>query len=151
MFTRGTVIFPYVYASVWSAVPLGGLGSYSLEAYGTSCTLQWDQNRAYITLMSLCCIATPAMLIFCTYGLILLKCRRSSRKLRIWKSSTNKMSKKESYLIKVGENFRAIFPTVLYQLGSENSSENTFYVERNYQLFIMKPVLFWNGGNIISL
>ena len=104
-FSRGTVIFPYVYAFIWSAIPLGGIGSYSLESYGTSCTLQWDENRAYITFMSLFCIATPAVLITFTYGLILLKCRRSSKNLRVWRRDSNKMTAKDSYLIKVSWKF----------------------------------------------
>lgn len=103
-FSRGTVFFPYFYALIWSAIPLGGVGSYALESYGTSCTLQWDENRVYITLMSSFCIATPAAVISLTYVFILLKCRKSSRNVRIWKTRAQKMSAKDSYLIKVSEN-----------------------------------------------
>ncbi|XP_060579055.1 opsin-5-like [Ruditapes philippinarum] len=100
-FRRCTIILPYVYALVWSSLPLSGWGSYSLESYGTSCTLQWNENRAFITMMSLFCIFTPSVIIFFAYSLILLKCRNSNRNVREWQRRTRKMSRKEFFLIKI--------------------------------------------------
>ncbi|XP_045202610.1 opsin-5-like [Mercenaria mercenaria] len=100
-FRRCTLILPYVYALVWSSLPLSGWGSYSLESYGTSCTIQWNENRAFITMMSLFCIFTPSVIIFFAYSLILLKCRTSHRNVREWQRRSRKMSRKEFFLIKI--------------------------------------------------
>jgi hypothetical protein len=101
-FTKNTIIFPYVYALVWSSIPLSGWGSYSVESYGTSCTLQWNDNKVFITLMSVFCISTPSAVMFFSYTMILLKCRKSNRNLREWRSrNATKVTRKESYLIKV--------------------------------------------------
>ena len=98
--TRSFIIFTYLYALVWSLIPLSGWGSYTVEAYGTSCTLQWDENRSFITMMSIFCIITPSFIMTGAYGLILIKCRRSNRNLTNW-NRQNKISRKETYLIKV--------------------------------------------------
>ncbi|XP_060581003.1 opsin-5-like [Ruditapes philippinarum] len=101
-FTKNTIIFPYVYALVWSSIPLSGWGSYSVESYGTSCTLQWNDNKVFITLMSVFCISTPSAVMFFSYTMILLKCRKSNRNLREWRSrNATKVTRKESYLIKI--------------------------------------------------
>ena len=70
--------------------------------YGTSCTLQWSKNRIFITMMALCCIITPSIVIVVTYGLILNKCRKSSQKLKSWGGRRSKdLSRKEGHLVKV--------------------------------------------------
>ncbi|XP_052784401.1 opsin-5-like [Mya arenaria] len=46
------LLFPYLFSLVWSISPLAGWGSYEVEHYGTSCTLQWEGNRTFITLMT---------------------------------------------------------------------------------------------------
>ena len=100
------IVCSYLYALLWSLIPLTGWGSYTAEAYGTSCTLQWDKNRSFITLMSLFCIVTPSFVIIAAYGLILLKCRKSAGKLSSWGARKSKaMSRKEGYLVKVSYGF----------------------------------------------
>ena len=103
-FIKNTIVFIYVYSITWSSIPLiplTGLGSYSLESYGTSCTLQWDENRVFITLMSVFCISMPSVVMVITYTLILHRSRTSHRNVRGSNSTNTNMSRKESYLIKV--------------------------------------------------
>ncbi|KAL4220030.1 hypothetical protein ACF0H5_020442 [Mactra antiquata] len=101
IFTRYSIIFPYIYAITWACIPLGGWGSYVVESYGTSCTLQWNDNKVFITLMSLFCISTPSVIMFCSYTLILYKCRKSNRNVRTWQGQQSKMPRSEAYLIKI--------------------------------------------------
>jgi len=48
---QSLLVFPYAFAFVWSILPVTGWGAYSVEPYGTSCTLQWNENKLFITLV----------------------------------------------------------------------------------------------------
>lgn len=100
--TKVAIAFSYIYAFIWSTIPLSGWGSYSSESYGISCTLQWNDNRVFITLMCVFCISTPSAVMFFSYTMILLKCRQSNSNMRLWRSGNSKLTRKEAYLIKVG-------------------------------------------------
>ncbi|XP_060568457.1 opsin-5-like [Ruditapes philippinarum] len=100
-FIKNTILFTYAYSITWSSLPLTGWGSYSLESYGTSCTLQWDENRVFITLMSIFCISMPSVIMVISYTLIFHRSRSSHRTVRGSNTNTTKMSRKESYLIKI--------------------------------------------------
>ncbi|WAR27464.1 OPN5-like protein, partial [Mya arenaria] len=99
------LLFPYLFSLVWSISPLAGWGSYEVEHYGTSCTLQWEGNRTFITLVSVCCIMAPASCITYAYSRILMTSRRSSKAMKKYNQvnivNRRKLSSRENYLTRM--------------------------------------------------
>ncbi|KAL3847730.1 hypothetical protein ACJMK2_018626 [Sinanodonta woodiana] len=98
------LIGSYIYAFIWAILPVTGWGGYSVEPYGTSCTLQWDNNQSYITIMALFCIFLPSGIMIACYGTILVHSRQRRNRMKKWTcnaSMDTKIAAQEIYLIKM--------------------------------------------------
>lgn len=97
-----TTLFPYIYALIWSCLPLKFWGCYRIEPYGTLCTWQGNGHRYFSVSMSLFCIFIPLSVIMFAYWQILLKYKTSDRNIRKRMIRRNrKKTRKESFLVKV--------------------------------------------------
>ncbi|KAK3589644.1 hypothetical protein CHS0354_015141 [Potamilus streckersoni] len=102
--TSSLLIGSYVYAFIWAIIPVTGWGGYSVEPYGTSCTLQWDNNQSYITIVALFCILLPSVIMIGCYGTILVHSRQRRNRMKKWTcnvSMDTKIAAQENYLIKI--------------------------------------------------
>lgn len=101
--TNFFIIGSYVYACAWASFPMLGWGEYGVEAYGTSCTLKWTENRGFVTLMLISCIIFPVIIMKFCYGGVYLYLRRHCKAFRTDRSKMgSNVRKREGYLIKVG-------------------------------------------------
>ncbi|XP_060607904.1 opsin-5-like [Ruditapes philippinarum] len=96
-----STMFPYIYALVWSCLPLKYFGSYNLEPYGTSCALNGSGQRPFTIIMSMFCICIPLFIIMFAYGQIILRYRKSGRNIRKLALRKRRKSRKESFLLKI--------------------------------------------------
>lgn len=100
--TNFFIIGSYVYACAWASFPMLGWGEYGVEAYGTSCTLKWTENRGFVTLMLISCIIFPVIIMKFCYGGVYLYLRRHCKAFRTDRSKMGiNVRKREGYLIKV--------------------------------------------------
>lgn len=104
--TNFFIIGSYVYACAWASFPMLGWGEYGVEAYGTSCTLKWTENRGFVTLMLISCIIFPVIIMKFCYGGVYLYLRRHCKAFRTDRSKMGiNVRKREGYLIKVSISF----------------------------------------------
>ncbi|XP_052717103.1 opsin-5-like [Crassostrea angulata] len=100
--TNFFIIGSYVYACAWASFPMLGWGEYGVEAYGTSCTLKWTENRGFVTLMLISCIIFPVIIMKFCYGGVYLYLRRHCKAFRTDRSKMGiNVRKREGYLIKM--------------------------------------------------
>ncbi|KAL8610871.1 hypothetical protein ACOMHN_056726 [Nucella lapillus] len=92
-------------SALWAVLPLLGWGSYGVEPFGTSCTLQWSTpDRAYVTSVFLSCLVLPLLVMSKSYGSILYDTQSASRRLRKYNKDqpkTYRRAKHEMRLIKI--------------------------------------------------
>ncbi|CAL8080116.1 unnamed protein product [Orchesella dallaii] len=76
----------YLFALVWALPPLIGFGSYGLEPYGLSCTLDWIAqdiaSRIYMILVTIFCVFLPLLIILFCYCRIILLVKQSDAIVR---------------------------------------------------------------------
>ncbi|XP_047502995.1 opsin-5-like [Penaeus chinensis] len=74
----------YIYSLFWALLPLTSIGSYEVEPFGTSCTLNWadpsNAGRLYIIAAVLLAVIIPCLVIIWCYVKIFLLVRRNQKK-----------------------------------------------------------------------
>ncbi|XP_037772698.1 opsin-5-like [Penaeus monodon] len=74
----------YLYSLFWALLPLTSIGSYEVEPFGTSCTLNWadpsNAGRLYIIAAVLVVVIIPCLVIIWCYVKIFLLVRRNQKK-----------------------------------------------------------------------
>ena len=100
--TWAFILSSYVYASIWAFTPVLGWGSYGVEPYGTSCTIQWNRSKGFVTLMLLLCILLPVVIMKCCYGSVYVYLRKNRKSFKQPRSrASSNIKKREGYLLKV--------------------------------------------------
>uniref|UniRef100_H3B1A3 Opsin-5 n=2 Tax=Latimeria chalumnae TaxID=7897 RepID=H3B1A3_LATCH len=81
------LVFIWLYAVFWAAMPLIGWGNYAPEPFGTSCTLDWRMAQAsvlgqsFVMTIMLFCLLLPSALIIFSYVKIINKVRASTKEV----------------------------------------------------------------------
>ena len=77
-----SVIAIVIVALFWSILPLLGWGSYALEPFRTSCTLDWtNPSKSYVTTAAIGCVFLPALSMAVSYCKVIQTVRSSSKRL----------------------------------------------------------------------